>query len=30
MKWTQEIKEAVPIGPQNGPCGVVSYYTFYC
>lgn len=35
MKWTQEVgnvsvKEAVPIGPQNGPCGGVSCYTFHC
>jgi hypothetical protein len=35
MKWTQDVgnvsvKEAVPIGPQNGPCGGVSCYTFHC
>jgi hypothetical protein len=35
MKLTQEVgdvpvKEAVPIGPQNGPCGDVSCYTFLC
>lgn len=32
MKWTQEVgnasvREAIPIGPQNGPCGGVSYCT---
>jgi hypothetical protein len=35
MKWTQEVgnasvKEAIPIGPQNGPCGGVSYRTCHC
>lgn len=35
MKWAQEVgnvslKEAGPIGPQNGTCGGVSFYTIHC